>query len=49
MLLSKYFLPTKKDVSKDLVLASHKYLVRAGMIKQVAEPPPTPGLRRDGS
>jgi prolyl-tRNA synthetase len=36
MLLSKYFLPTRKDLSKDLVLASHQYLVRAGLIKQVA-------------
>jgi prolyl-tRNA synthetase len=36
MFLSKYFLPTRKDVSKDLVLSSHKFMVRAGLIKQVA-------------
>ena len=36
MLLSKYFLPTRKDVSRDLVLASHKLMVRAGLIKQIS-------------
>lgn len=34
MRLSNYYLPTTKDVSKDVVLASHKLLLRAGMIKQ---------------
>ncbi len=34
MRLSKYYLPTLKDVSKDVVLASHKLMLRAGMIKQ---------------
>ena len=34
MRLSNYYLPTAKDVSKDVVLASHKLLLRAGMIKQ---------------
>ena len=36
MLLSKFFLPLRKDVSKDLVLTSHKLMVKTGMIKQVA-------------
>jgi prolyl-tRNA synthetase len=36
MLLSKYFLPTRKDTSKDLILPSHQLMVRTGMIKQVA-------------
>ena len=34
MRLSQYYLPTTKDVSKDVVLASHKLMLRAGMIKQ---------------
>ena len=34
MRLSNYYLPTTKDVSKDVVLASHKLMLRAGMIKQ---------------
>jgi prolyl-tRNA synthetase len=36
MLLSKYFLPTRKDTSKDLVLTSHKLMVKAGLIKQIS-------------
>ena len=34
MRLSKYYLPTTKDVSSDVVLASHKLMLKAGMIKQ---------------
>ena len=34
MRLSQYYLPTIKNVSKDVVLASHKLMLRAGMIKQ---------------
>ncbi|MBQ7552662.1 MAG: proline--tRNA ligase [Rickettsiales bacterium] len=34
MRLSKYYLPTTKDVSKDVVLTSHKLMLKAGMIKQ---------------
>ena len=34
MRLSKYYLPVLKDVSKDVVLASHKLMLRSGMIKQ---------------
>ncbi len=34
MRLSKYYLPTTKDVSGDVVLTSHKLMIRAGMIKQ---------------
>ena len=34
MRLSRYYLPTTKDVSKDVILESHKLMLRAGMIKQ---------------
>ena len=34
MRLSKYYLPVLKDVSKDVVLESHKLMLKAGMIKQ---------------
>ena len=34
MRLSQYYLPITKDVSKDVVLTSHKLMLRAGMIKQ---------------
>ena len=34
MRLSQYYLPTIKNVSKDVVLTSHKLMLRAGMIKQ---------------
>ena len=34
MRLSKYYLPVVKDVSKDVVLESHKLMLKAGMIKQ---------------
>ena len=33
---SRFFLYTKKEAPKDAVVASHKYLVRGGYIKQVA-------------
>lgn len=33
---SQYFLPTKKDLSKDIVLKSHQLMLKAGMIKQVS-------------
>jgi prolyl-tRNA synthetase len=36
MFLSKYFLPTRKNLSSDFVLTSHKLMVKSGMIKQVA-------------
>ncbi len=36
MLLSRYFLPLRKDLSSDIVLPSHKLMLRCGMIKQVA-------------
>lgn len=36
MFVSKYFLPTRKDVSSDVVLTSHKLMLKAGMIKQIA-------------
>jgi len=36
MLLSKYFLPIRKDISRDIVLTSHQLMIKAGMIKQVA-------------
>lgn len=36
MFLSKYFLPTKKDVSSDIILASHKLMLRGGLIKQIS-------------
>ena len=36
MLLSKYFIPTLKEAPKDAEVISHKIMVRAGMIKQVA-------------
>ena len=34
MRLSKYYLPITKDISKDVVLTSHKLMLKAGMIKQ---------------
>lgn len=36
MFLSKYFLPIKKDVSRDVVLTSHKLMLKAGLIKQIS-------------
>ena len=36
MLLSQYLLPTAKEAPKDTVIASHKLMIRAGMIKQLA-------------
>lgn len=36
MYLSKYFLPISKDDPKDAVVVSHKLMLRAGMIKQLA-------------
>jgi len=33
---SKFFAYTKKEAPKDAVIASHKYLIKAGFIKQVA-------------
>lgn len=34
MRLSQYYLPTTKDISKDVVLKSHKLMLRAGLVKQ---------------
>ena len=34
MRLSQYYLPTTKDISKDVVLTSHKLMLKAGMVKQ---------------
>ena len=34
MRLSNYYLPTTKDVSKDAVVASHRLMLKAGIIKQ---------------
>lgn len=34
MRLSQYYLPTTKDISKDVVLESHKLMIKAGLIKQ---------------
>ncbi len=34
--LSTYFIPTKKDLSKDVVLTSHQLMLKAGLIKQVS-------------
>lgn len=34
MRLSQYYLPSIKDVSKDVVLESHKLMIKAGLIKQ---------------
>ena len=36
MFVSKYFLPVRRDVSSDVVLTSHKLMLKAGMIKQIA-------------
>ena len=35
MFVSKYFLPLKKELSDDIVLKSHRLMLRSGMIKQV--------------
>ena len=35
MKLSQFFLPTLKDDPVDAVTASHKLMIRAGMIKQI--------------
>ncbi len=34
--LSTYYIPTKKDLSKDVVLTSHQLMLKAGLIKQVS-------------
>ncbi len=34
--LSAYYIPTKKDLSKDVVLTSHQLMLKAGLIKQVS-------------
>ena len=34
MRLSQYYLPITKDISKDIVLESHKLLIKSGMVKQ---------------
>jgi len=34
MRLSTYFIPTMKDTPSDAVIASHKFMLRAGMIRQ---------------
>lgn len=34
--VSQYFLPIKKDLSKDVILKSHQLMLRAGLIKQVS-------------
>ncbi|QXK92040.1 proline--tRNA ligase [Neoehrlichia mikurensis] len=36
MRLSSYYIPTLKEVSSDITAVSHKYSLRAGLIKQVA-------------
>ena len=36
MRLSKYFVPTLKEEPKDAEIISHKYMVRAGMIRKIA-------------
>jgi len=34
MRLSRYFLPLLKETPSDATIASHKYMLRAGMMKQ---------------
>ena len=34
MRLSKYFLPLLKETPSDATVASHRYMLRAGMIRQ---------------
>ncbi|MDG7056259.1 MAG: proline--tRNA ligase [Wolbachia endosymbiont of Meromenopon meropis] len=36
MRLSKYYLPTLKEIPADTEIASHRYMLRAGLIKQTA-------------
>ena len=36
MKLSKYFLPTLKEVPKDAEIISHRLMLRAGMIRQAS-------------
>jgi hypothetical protein len=34
--LSQYFIPTKKHLSKDITVASHQLMLKAGLIKQIS-------------
>ena len=34
MRLSRYFLPLLKETPSDATIASHRYMLRAGMVKQ---------------